>query len=215
MKFTRYLYEFNQVKYSLYYSLLDRKREESLFWAYELYHSGFKYDAWCSVRDFYVNNYANYNIQITNKFDKLYSEWKETENDLLLGTVINTISILPDQSTEKRKKIFILLYTEDKHKTQSVKIARNYLKEVCKYSIRTDSDSLDSEDSLREAYLGNWLNHCIETPIWKERIQMENGQVLDNKVVFEDDDLDTFYNKWGFEPDEQSIEMHNIHGVNI
>lgn len=207
--FTRYLYEFNHVIYSLYSSLLEKKKDESLFWAYELYHSGFKYDAWCLIRDFYVENYANYNRKLTERFDKIYLEWNETGDDLLLGTVVGTLAIIPERTAE-RKKIFILLYTNDKHVTQEVNgLARNYLKKVSQYSIRVDSD-----EDVRDAYLGNWLDYCIETPIWQDRIQEGNGRIVDDRVIFDTDEaLEEFYEKWGFEPDEQSIEMHRFHGV--
>jgi hypothetical protein len=207
--FTRYLYEFNQVIYSLYYSLLEKKKEESLFWAYELYHSGFKYDAWCLIRDFYVDNYANYNRKLTERFDKIYLEWTETGDDLLLGTVVGTLAIIPERTAE-RKKLFILLYTNDKHVTQPINgLARHYLKQVSQYSVRVDSD-----EDVRDAYLGNWLDYCIETPIWQDRIQEGNGRIEENHVLFDTDEaLEEFYHKWGFEPDEQSIEIHRFHGV--
>jgi hypothetical protein len=213
IRFTRYLYEFNQVIYSLYSSLLEKKKEESLFWAYELYHSGFKYDAWCLVRDFYVENYAGYNSKITKRFDNIYLEWKETGNDLLLGTVVSTLAIMPERTAEP-KKIFIILYTNDRHSTQPINgLARNYLKSVSQYPIRRETEEVDS--LVQDAYLGpNWLDYCTETPIWQERIQSGNGCILENRVVFEkDDDLDAFYELWGFEPDEQPMTIHQFHGV--
>lgn len=209
--FTRYLYEFNQVMYSLRDSLLDKKREESLFWAYELYHSGFKYDVWFLLRDIYVEYYAKQMPPfVTKQLDKMYTEWQQTGNDLLLGTVVGTLAVIPDPTEEKKKKIFIIMYTVDRYATQEPNgPARNYLKQVSEYPIRYEM--IDQGD----AYLSpNWLDYCIQTPIWKDRIQKGNGRIVENRVVFEtDEDLETFYEKWGFEPDEQSIEMHMIHGI--
>ena len=42
--FTRYLYNKTEVKQSLFIALLNRKRDEAMFWAYELYFSGFGTD---------------------------------------------------------------------------------------------------------------------------------------------------------------------------
>ena len=39
--FTRYLYIKQDVETGLILSLLDKDKERSLFWAYELFHSGF------------------------------------------------------------------------------------------------------------------------------------------------------------------------------
>ena len=40
--FTRYLYNKTEVKQSLFISRLQRNLDEAMFWAYELYYSGFK-----------------------------------------------------------------------------------------------------------------------------------------------------------------------------
>jgi len=68
---------------------------------------------------------------------------------------------------------------------------------------------------VREAYLGpNWLYYCANTPIWESRIREHGGKVIGERVVFETDDkLETFYERWGLEPDEQPLEMHHWHGI--
>ena len=77
---------------------------------------------------------------------------------------------------------------------------------------------IDAAD-LREAYLGgDWLYYCRNTPIWAERIAKYGGICREDAktVAFKsDDDLEAFYEAWGFEPDEQSREMHLKHGVII
>ena len=40
--FTRYLYEKEEVEIHLLLSLLYKKQEDALFWAYELFYSGFE-----------------------------------------------------------------------------------------------------------------------------------------------------------------------------
>ena len=44
MILTRYLYNLQNVKVSLFMSLIDRNIDEALFWGYEIYHSGFYED---------------------------------------------------------------------------------------------------------------------------------------------------------------------------
>ena len=56
LQFTRYLYVKEEVKLSLILCILNKK-DEAIFWAYELYYSGFKSELinlfWCMYYDFY------------------------------------------------------------------------------------------------------------------------------------------------------------------
>ena len=56
LQFTRYLYVKEEVKLSLILCILNKK-DEAIFWAYELYYSGFKSDLihlfWSMYYDFY------------------------------------------------------------------------------------------------------------------------------------------------------------------
>lgn len=210
--FTRYLYDFHQVKYSLQKSILDKKREESLFWAYELYHSGFQECVWNLVFRLYTEFYEECNPTFNIHFQKNYSEWQETGDDLLLGTVVGTLSL--KNITPNEKKQFVILYKEHRHDTKEVDCnPRYYLKQVSQYPIRIHEE--DDCSCRREAYLGvNWLYYCAQTPIWVDRIAESRGKVGDGKVEFEtEDDLQEFYERWGLEPDEQCAEMHQWHGV--
>ena len=225
--FTRYLYERLHVKYSLQWALVEKKREEALFWAYELYHSGFSEMVWQWIRELYERYYEDYNPRFSPQLDRMYLQWKETGNACLLGTVVGTLAIrdTKDLGKEKRER-FIVLYKEDRHQTQDVVgKARNYLKQVTQYPIRPQSkymaESFDGlvSSKVREAYLGmDWLYYCAGTPVWASRIREGRGVVddLGKRVAFEsDDDLEAFYERWGFEPDEQCAEMHRWHGVDF
>jgi hypothetical protein len=223
--FTRYLYEFELVKHSLQKSLFEKQREEALFWAYELYHSGLKEEVWEWIRQIYLHYYSASFSLFDKRITKMYAQWKETGDSCLLGTVVGTISMLDreeeDKNTkDKPSKQFIILYKDDRHQTIPVNCPpRHYLKQVSKYPIRGRLTAAE-----RDAYLGtNWLYYCAKTPIWETRIREYRGTILERnqpngekegEVAFNtDDDLESFYDKWGLEPDEQSLEMHTIHGV--
>jgi len=215
--FTRYLYEFKLVEYSLQQSIIEKKREEALFWAYELYHSGFREEVWECVRQVYLQYYSASNPLFYTRIVKMYDRWKETGDVCLLGTVVGTLSVWDreeDKNTGKNpSKQFIILYKDDRHQTVSaIYPPRHYLKQVSKYSIRGRLTAAE-----REAYLGtNWLYYCAKTPIWENRIREYRGTILEGngEVTFNtDEDLEAFYDKWGLEPDEQSTEIHTIHGV--
>jgi hypothetical protein len=58
----------------------------------------------------------------------------------------------------------------------------------------------------------NWLYYSAKTPIWKERIEQYKGIIDEElkRIYFEDDELEEdFYNTYGYEPDEQPIEIQN------
>jgi hypothetical protein len=241
--FTRYLYEYHQVKYSLLFALLAKSREEALFWVYELYHSGFREPVWYWVRDIYVDYYEETHPSFKAKIDTWFLEWQESEdaknaehevvgvrgfageislaqrresrksNACLIGTIVGTLAIM---NNSREGKQFIILYKEDRHQTiDVVGKPRHYLKQVSQFPIRREVKDVLGE--VREAYLGeNWLYYCAETPIWESRI-LEGGGVVDylgKRVAFGNDDLlEAFYERWGFEPDEQCAEMHRWHGV--
>jgi hypothetical protein len=228
-KFTRYLYEFHQVKHSLVFTIMEKKREEALFWAYELYHSGFKEELWQYIMDLYLEHYSECNPKFKTRLKKFYIEWRETGNDCLVGTVVGTLAVLNHctresevEVNEKPNKPFIIIYKEDRHKTLPVtNPARTYLKMVSTFAIHPDSKSVAQEldgvspETIREAYLGQkWIYYCSTTPLWASRLNEGRGQIVNEDIVFENDDfLEEFYDKWGFEPDEQSMEIHQLHGI--
>ena len=201
--FTRYLYEKEQVKRSLSLAIRKYKREEALFWAYELYHSGFQEEVWSLVSELH-------NFTVNPLFTRfLENNWKDP---CMLGTIVGTLSI-------RNNSRFIILYQEDRHSTvtpQSLGIPPyQYLNQVSQYPIRIEET--DHSSRFNDAYLGgNWLYYCRNCPVWKDRISRGGGRFSERTktVTFDSDDaLESFYDEWGLEPDEQSREMHLMHGV--
>ena len=74
------------------------------------------------------------------------------------------------------------------------------------------------EENLENAYRYNWLYYASYSPLWKKRIIEFNGSIHneERKVQFKcEEDEENFYNKYGYEPDEQKIEVQNksIHKI--
>lgn len=249
--FTRYLYEKTEVLHSLLFALLNQNREEALFWAYELYFSGFEIELTEWIRWIYATFYS--------QVDKWFYEFMEInlrrletlpikeERDCIIGTVVSNLShrdydiqafvsqymrLSFDQSVPviRNHRIYIQFRRRDlvKYLTRNhCGNPREYLQIVSEYPIRkTESmflskyvcalnESVNKEDS-HEPYLYNWLYYAAQSPIWKSRIS-EYGAVLDDTkqtVTFLDDNqMELFYTKYGYEPDEQSLEIHLIHGI--
>lgn len=217
--FTRYLYDVSLVESSLEMSLLAKNREEALFWAYELYHSGFQERIWKFVTVLYNKHYAKNHPRFKTRLSKIYAEWNETNNVCLLGNVVGTLAVWEPNEEDISKPRFIILYKEDRHTTKPVTTpARHYLKQVSNYVVQfcNNIDTIILRN-IREAYLGkDWLYYCSKTPIWEERIRSAGGIVDDEKMCVDfvsDDALESFYDDWGLEPDEQPEHIHIIHGI--
>jgi coproporphyrinogen III oxidase-like Fe-S oxidoreductase len=72
---------------------------------------------------------------------------------------------------------------------------------------KENKESQDNTNKLKELYFGNWLYHASFSPVWFDRIRKYRGYVdyTCQKVLFVDEDLmQLFYLKYGYEPDEQS-----------
>lgn len=55
-----------------------------------------------------------------------------------------------------------------------------------------------------DEYEGKWEYYASLNPIWKKRCNDYNASFKDNTIIFPDDDkLEDFYEKYGYEPDEQ------------
>jgi hypothetical protein len=83
-----------------------------------------------------------------------------------------------------------------------------------------------NRNNIHDDVTKRWEYFAYYCPLWKERFDanditiLENGEKYDNneKIVFNDDDeLEKFYEKYGYEPDEQSSDVHNkgIPDINI
>jgi hypothetical protein len=219
--FTRYLYEKLHVKYSLVWSMCERNREESLFWAYELYWSGFEDEVWHWLREIYVKYYEETNPRFKRRLDEFYTEWISSGggDHGLLGTAVGTLA-MRSRIPEEPEKMIVLRYSDKRHETVgNLKPPRKYLAKVSQWPIRPQAKYMAQEfdglllKTVREAYLGvNWLCYCA--PVWLERIKGFKGTVKEGTVAFEtEDDYEAFHETWGLEPDEQSMEMHLWHGI--
>jgi hypothetical protein len=96
------------------------------------------------------------------------------------------------------------------------------LKQACRFAIRKNVTVLFNTfipGSLIELWRNHWLYYAARSPIWAHRISSFDGFINHDMLAVEFDDeyydendlteLEAFYNKWNYEPDEQGIEMRN------
>ena len=90
--FTRYLYIKDEVRVSLLVSLLNKSRS-ALFWAYELYYSGFKHELFMLLFKIYYDFYATLNPLYEKHMVKVFDKFNDIETDddtkvCIIGSII-------------------------------------------------------------------------------------------------------------------------------
>ena len=96
LQFTRYLYEKDEVKLSLVTSIINKK-DDAIFWAYELFYSGFNVELsellWKVYFDFYSTLNPSFEKYLRIKLaDKLCST---SDGEKLISMIINNFIIRP------------------------------------------------------------------------------------------------------------------------
>jgi len=93
LQFTRYLYEKEEVKMALLVAILNKK-EEAIFWTYELYYSGFIEELieflWKIYYDFYATLNPSFEKYLINKFN-----CKLKNDEKIICSIVNNFMIRP------------------------------------------------------------------------------------------------------------------------
>lgn len=221
--FTRYLYIINDVYISLFDSIINGRKKEAVFWAFELYYSGFKHEVWKFIINLYIEYFEKYNSHKIKTFiETKCKEWVCNNNELHhnLATVVSNLCFFNYVINEETKRIInknIIIYCI--YKAEDIKIyetkipsskLKNYyiLRMVCEYpSIKDYSPYLNikimekylkniySREMLTKIFRNYWEYYSYNTPVWKERIQKSEG-ILDHKnkkVIFEEEVLQDLF----------------------
>ena len=115
--FTRYLYIKDEVQLALLVSILN-KSEKSLFWAYELYYSGFHVELFNLLWKIYFDFYYTLNPGFYKYFIKKQKEWSKTEDSFeknkIIGVVVSNLLIRPHNMD-----VFLVRYIVDNFEIES------------------------------------------------------------------------------------------------
>ena len=233
--FTRYLYPKSFVKQSLMLALLEHNYDETMYWTYELYFSGFEDETYDFVFKLYQDIYRFDNPTLLKFMDTTRSDWyKNSLQYWLIGSIVATLCYCNYRlnhfvenyfkvhcltvDVAPKKLVIIRLgeqdireYKIDRH----VDPPRKYLGMVCKYPIRTNLNRLFMADipDLEKKWYYNWEFYAGMSPLWQERFEDFNAHInlKEEKVVFEDDDWkEAFYERWNLEPDEQPKNVQHM-----
>ena len=233
---TRYLYNKLEVKHSLFVSILKHNIEESLFWAFELYYSGFCIETIEFILKLYDEIFKSENENLELYINNCIENWNEENDPIYFGNLIAALCtrqfdltnfckdyfhVKGKQEISKNSNMIVSLDHDfisqfDNNNSQNIQ-PRKLLQEKCIYKIRKKYSSLfqtekPTYDEQLKIYNNEWLYYASYSPLWEERICYHNG-IIDHenkKIVFEtDDDLEAFFENWGYEPDEQKVAVKN------
>ena len=88
--FTQYLYIKEEVRIALLVSILN-KSDDAIFWAYELYYSGFKYELlnliWKIYYDFFATLNPAYEAYLLKKHKELLLDADETQGQIISSII--------------------------------------------------------------------------------------------------------------------------------
>jgi len=193
---------------SLEKSVLKRDLNESLFWAYEIYFSGFEEEIFGFLFQLMERYFTNF-PKLIKFLKKKEREWKETKQEEILGTFLKNLCLRDHTGTETTKRqVYIIINPKDIDCFRNMETIPSYkiLGQKCIYS----GTKKEENETLLNTFRNDWLFYASFSPIWKTRILENNGEIDNEKktVVFEnDDDTDSFYDKYGYEADEQTLEI--------
>jgi len=216
---TRYLYDKDKVFQTLEIAINDRFFEESLFWAYELYYSWYETEVIVFLLEI-CKKLLPQHIRLYRFLSKKYAEWLvkplSEKPAGIIGTIIKNILKNDTTKEEPQAQIFNNMDESTAVPFQTLYLKHPYriLPAVCKYWLleSPENPAILPEGKVNELrdFIEHWLFYASRTPIWEYRITKYKGIInTESKtIIFESDDLaEEFYSKYGYEPDEQSIEV--------
>ena len=235
---TRYLYIKEEVMISLVISILEKNREEALFWAYELYWSGFQEETFEFLMSFYGEMFESLNPRLKIFLKTQVDSWKQDQTKhWTLGTMVRNLSdksrkfqvdtfvlkLSPiTDSKIKDHKFYIELEDKDIEQYDTIspiqgELPRFTLGKACRFSTRKEYNEIFGtghknalQKEILDASTMKWDYYASFSPVWKERIEDHNGKIDDiaKRVIFDDDDdQEEFYDRYGYEPDEQRLDL--------
>ena len=219
---TRYLYLKVAVIRSLIISLDLRDTDAAIYWAYELYNSGFQHEVMnylLHYLNYFYDSYPKFKRSIKNRYEKWKLDYKT--HYTFLASFVKNLCIRDQNRTQKEPKTILIVQVKEEKieylNTKKINNPSHYLEEVILYyaipvclGYEEITDFNNEDDAIDFIRSPNWLYHASHSPIWRARIHKHNGKIIDEekKVVFEnEEDFEKFHSKFGFDIDEQPLNI--------
>jgi hypothetical protein len=170
-------------------------------------------DAFKVGLDYFVNELK------VNKPSLEYDKKSSNKRVILLCKIVHCFTVVANKKLGKNLYVHVepeevVLYEtiqcgKDVTPRKILPLAKNYAIDSDNYLSLFDLKR--EKQDIKTAYYYNWLYYASFSPLWKSRILKCNGviDVENRKVLFDDDDIDEFYDDYGYEPDEQTLEVEN------
>jgi hypothetical protein len=178
---TRYLYEKDDVKISLILSLLDKKIDECLFWAYELYHSGYILELIDLIWEIYYDFYACLNP----KFEKyLFIKLKKNmKDDRIISMIINNLFIRPFNLDVFMLRSIVSTFEIEREKVEIIYLleTKNYI-QIATYIL--DDMPLIKMNDVDKIVIEYFNNHCKVSILKKLSIALTRKILLSKIMMY-------------------------------
>lgn len=210
--FTRCLYLKKGIIESLKKKITLCHINDSLFWAYELYESGFEEEVMNILYDHAISLLGEKSPFIP----FILKKKKEKKQDrVVIATIVKNL-ILEYQkklvNKSESKRFIAAKYDEIIPFVNMDYNVPHYrkLRKMCNCQIDYNYLTIDEAYEVLDAFRNDWLKYAVKSPIWKKRIEEFGGIIQrDGSVLFSDDDTtEDFYKIYGYEPDEQKVEIY-------
>lgn len=207
---TRYLYNKDRVVDSLRQCIENSDYKESVFWAYELYYSGFQLEVITLLLEIYENkfskNHSKLGIYIRRK---IHGNCHECIATVIKNLTMKNTFVIESEQTKfvNVKEHHIIDYLT---KESNIVNYWKFLPAVCLYKVFSKKYTKLQEAKLLDIFRTKWLFHASFSPIWRDRILEYHGKI-DKKnqiIIFEnEDDFEEFHNRYSYDSDEQPLEL--------
>ena len=176
----------------------------------------------------YKNSFYEIDIDIINDFYKcnlkLNNDYYNEKDEIKLSQIFLALN---NEKNLNKQKIFvkpsneIIKFERELNNIENIK-NYNILKEKRLYRIYDELIYYELErnkmdfSKLKKDILLKWEVYAYECRLWKQRIKEYGGYIENNEIYFKDnDELERFYEKYGFELDEQSKDVQDKSLINI
>ena len=235
---SRYLYSITDVQQSLLLSILEHTTEQALFWGYELYFSGFQEEAFDYLMDIakYYFKYifdCDQDNDMIHWVDYCKYVWDLSPNEShhhfgsCIATMCNhnhnlapfvsryfnidikKVDCLDENTYINMEPNEVDVYNED----YSKKTLYQILQHARKYAVNKTFDKLfktySPENEMKYILTIGYIMLVYHQ--YGRRVLFVGARIdeRNKKIIFADEDLEEeFYEKWNYEPDEQSLATH-------
>lgn len=203
---TRYLYIHTNVEYTLRRCLQfphNHTIDEAIFWAYELYHSGYKVETIEILSSIFNSEVATILPDVSSRFQKQVAELINDENKHEnIATIVHNLFICIKHQSAPKIWVKYRPETVEKYNHQFISAelpADRFLKTVQRFQV-SQSPEYEYDRIITPE---NWVYYAYYTPLWLKRVHLFiKTMILDHDtetIRFETNGFKDMFGVWNRE----------------